>query len=150
MKQISTLTRKIKELQGGLSNRAFAELCGISEGAVRSIKGGGNPTTKTLEKIAEATKVDINDFFKPPSTATNSQKISVSGRTEIHADRCGDITMQSNTMATNAAGQMMEVTPREKKILSLIRQHFSNARLLELEDELDDLEQAHRQRRLKE
>jgi len=46
-----------------MSNRAFAELCGISEGAVRNLKSGGNPTAKTLKKIAEATKTDINEFF---------------------------------------------------------------------------------------
>lgn len=71
MKNVLCVQKKIKELQGDLSNRAFAELCGISEGAVRSLKGGGNPTTKTLEKIAKATNTDINEFFIT-TTSTNT------------------------------------------------------------------------------
>lgn len=53
--------------KAGLSQRALAQLIGVTEMSVSNYESGRNgPTTRVLVAIAEALNVTIDDLMKPP------------------------------------------------------------------------------------
>ncbi|WP_321532307.1 XRE family transcriptional regulator [uncultured Desulfuromonas sp.] len=57
-RQTDAFPERLLEALKGISNRSFAERCGISEGTVRRyLKGDGFPTLDTLEKMAHEADV---------------------------------------------------------------------------------------------
>lgn len=84
MKWYFFLKKKIESLQGDMSNRDFAQLCGVSEGLIRNLKKGGKASTRSLEKIATRLDIELKDFF-----SNDNQKMSIT------ATNCRDVNTQS-------------------------------------------------------
>lgn len=58
---------RIKEFRkkAGLTQAGLAEKCGMKDSAIRRYESGrGNPTERTLRRIAEALNVSVEDFYK--------------------------------------------------------------------------------------
>lgn len=63
---MSSIGLKIKQLrlEKRLSQRALADLCGISNTYISDMETvRTNPSLKTLQKIGEALEVNIKEFF---------------------------------------------------------------------------------------
>lgn len=62
--------RSLREQQG-LSLRALAERCGLSINAISQIERGENsPTVSSLQRLASALNIPINDFFQDEARQT--------------------------------------------------------------------------------
>lgn len=63
---------RIRELLKGKewTLQVLAEKVGSSQASISRIVKGGNTTTDTLEKIANALEVSVNDLFQSPSNDT--------------------------------------------------------------------------------
>lgn len=132
------------------SQAALSLISGVNQTTISSYLRGSEPSRIQLVALAEACGVPIEWLARGDENKIENDIIAIGSKAEICADRCGNITVQSKISPhNNNAENMMEVSPRERKILQLMRLHFSNARLMELECELNDLEQTHRQKRLR-
>lgn len=59
----------------GLSQKDLASAIGTSHPRISEIENGsGNPTIKTLERIASVLTVDIVDLFERPKSAKKTKK----------------------------------------------------------------------------
>lgn len=68
-----TLGNKIKEIRKikGMSLTKLSQITGLSRTTITEIENatnGRNPTTSTLDKLAEALQVPLEDFFKEEKT----------------------------------------------------------------------------------
>ncbi|WP_306548063.1 helix-turn-helix domain-containing protein [Desulfobulbus sp.] len=68
------LISRIKILIDGKSNREFAAECGISEGVVRKILKGEDPTLTTLKKVAFAKRIELWWFFTDQKPGDEQRK----------------------------------------------------------------------------
>lgn len=57
------LISRVKILKGGMSNRKFAAMCGLTEGAIRNLLKGGEWDSKTLKSIADGCGKPLWWFF---------------------------------------------------------------------------------------
>lgn len=127
MKGYFFIKEKIESLQGDMSNRDFAQRCGVSEGLIRNIKKGGKASTRSLEKIATGLDVEIKDFF-----SNDNQK------TTITATNCRDVNTQSIIEHSAPGGEAtMEVSERERQLLIGLREYFSPAEIRALEQKIE-------------
>jgi transcriptional regulator with XRE-family HTH domain len=84
---------RIKECikDNGLTINKIAEIMKISRRSVSNIING-NPTIATLERLAEAIGVPINDFFIPPTdkpfTSPSTPVTPALKKSDISAMRC--------------------------------------------------------------
>lgn len=57
---------KNARMKRGLTQKQLGELCGMADSAVRRYESGrGNPTEKTLKRIADALLVRVSDLMDP-------------------------------------------------------------------------------------
>ena len=67
-RKISSIAKNIKKLrkQKGLSQDRLSKLADVSNNTIIKIESGGiqNPTIKTVQKIAKALNVSVDDLLK--------------------------------------------------------------------------------------
>lgn len=122
MNDYSSITKKIKELQGDLSNQDFAEICNVSEGLIRRVKKGARVSARSLEKIAMGCKVTLRDLFDG-GQSTNTGEITT-------GHHHGDTIIGSTYTVSGSPGQgreNMEVTDQERELILLMRDYMSPA-----------------------
>lgn len=74
--------RKFRNAKG-LSMEQVRELTGLSKSTISDSENpNGNPTERTLEKLAEVYGVDVNDFYKNDSDGATSDNMKINSELE--------------------------------------------------------------------
>jgi transcriptional regulator with XRE-family HTH domain len=115
------LGNKIKEIRKikGMSLTKLSQITGLSRTTITEIENvtnGRNPTTSTLDKLAKALHVSVEDFFKEEKTKEKIMKEIDKKET----DKKESIN-QIHTIAAHFEGK--KLTPKKMKLI----EHYMDA-----------------------